>query len=378
MQNPLGITWKKAKNEFVWDSNGKKYIDFTSTIFVANVGHSNKRVKKYVKRQINKNLIHSYTFNTDIREKFVNKLIEITPSFCEKAFLLSSGTEATEASVKLMRAYTKRNIIVSFKGAMHGRTMAAELMKASGVYQHKDFVALDFPSNNSNFIKEINKLKINTKDIAGFMIETYQGWSARYPDKNYIQQLCSFAKKNKSLICFDEIQSGLGRTGRLFGYEYFNVDPDLICIGKAIGNGIPLSGVLGRADILDTPNAGDMSSTHSANPISCAAGLAVLDEIEKRNVISKTHFKGAILISYLIKIQRRNNGVVERNGRGLVGALIFKDKKIAMDICKECLRRGLILVCTGGKSIKIGPPLIISKKNLIKGFKILEEVINEY
>jgi len=379
MQNPLGITWKKAKNEFVWDSNNKKYIDFTSTIFVTNVGHSNKRVNKYVKRQINKNLIHSYTFNNEPREKFTKKLIEMTPDFCEKVFLLSSGTEATEAAVKLMRGYTKRNIIVSFKGAMHGRTMAAELMKGSGIYSHKDFVQLDFPTLGSNFIKEINKLNINTKDIAGFMIETYQGWSAKFPDKEYIQNLCSFAKENNSLVCFDEIQSGLGRTGRLFGYEYFNVVPDLICIGKAIGNGLPLSGVLGRREILDTPSVGDMSSTHSANPISCSAGLAVLEEMESKHIVYNAYLRGVTLIGRIIgMLDCGHNKIAGWHSRGLVASIIFENKYIASHVCKTALKKGLLLVYTGRESIKVGPPLIISEKNLIMGLDILRSVINEY
>lgn len=379
MQNALGLMWKKAYNEFVWDEKNKKYIDFTSTIFVMNLGHSNKRVKKYLKRQINKNLIHSYTFDNEPRMKFTKELIEFTPDFCEKVFLLSSGTEATEAAVKLMKMYTKRNIIISIKGAMHGRTMAAELMKGSGFYNHKDFHTLTFPDNQSDFIKEINNLNINTKDIAGFMLETYQGWSAKFMNKKYIQDLCLFAKKNHSLVCFDEIQSGFFRTGKMFGYQYYDVEPDLICIGKAIGNGIPLSGVLGRKEILDTPNIGDMSSTHSANPMSCIAGLAVLHEFKSRNIEKDIERKHFILASTLKTITENHHTLItDFYCRGLIGSLIFKKKEIASDICKKSLDRGLILVYTGRESIKIGPPLIIADKNLKKGLQILDGVIDEY
>jgi len=140
MHSMLPVEWKCAKNDIVTDMKGKKYIDFTSTIFVMNVGHANKKVRVAIKKALDKQLLHSYTYPHKLRLQFLKKLIEITPPFCEKAFLLSSGTEATETAVRLMRMKTGRKKIISFKGAMHGRTMCADLMKGTGFYEHEDFL----------------------------------------------------------------------------------------------------------------------------------------------------------------------------------------------------------------------------------------------
>ena len=378
MTHPLNIVWKKAKCDYVIDIYNKKYIDFTSTIFVMNIGHSNKRVKKYLHKQLNKNLFHTYMFASKIKIDFLSKLIRFTPDFCEKAFLLSSGTEATEASVKLMRSYKKgKKVIVSIKGAMHGRTMAAELMKGSGYYKHPEFKQLSFPNTKSVFLKDFNKLKIDKKKIGGFMIETYQGWSAKFLPKKYIKDLVEFANKNKILVCFDEIQSGFARTGKLFGFEHYDVVPDLICVGKGMGGGLPLSGVLGRKKILDIFNAGDMSSTHSANPLCCAAGLAVIEEIENESLIFESKDKGELLKDKLqLMMDCYPKIIKEINCTGLLASIIFKNKKIATKICLKALNKGLLLVHTGRESIKIGPPLVIKRNNLVKGLAILEKVIS--
>ena len=384
MQSFLPVVWKKAVNDIVTDINGKKYIDFTSSMINMNVGHSNKRVKKYVKRAINKNLLHTYTFAHELREKFLKKLINFTG--VEKAFLLSSGTEATEAAVKLMRKFTGRKKILSFKGAMHGRTMAAELMKDSGAYKHRDFIQLPFPDSDKDF--SASQIKVDPNKIAGVMIETYQGWSARFLPWGYIKELYNFCRRKNILICYDEIQSGFFRTGKLFGFEHYPIEcnePDLICIGKGIGGGLHLSGVLGKKDILDTPNVGDMSSTHSANPLCCAAGLAVIEELEKissydRDIFGESNIekllnKIGILKWEFGKIKRNANAPVMINHTGMVAALIFDNKELATEVCRECLERGLILIYTGIESIKMGPPLTITEKNLKKGLNILKEVI---
>lgn len=377
MHHVLPIEWKYAKNDIITDTNDKKYIDFTSTIFVMNVGHSNVHVKNSIKKAIDNNLLHTYTFSHTLREQFLTKLINNTPDFCEKAFMLSSGTEATEASIRLMRMYTNRKKIISFKGCMHGRTMGADLMKGTGFYEHEDFIKLPFPcSDETRFKHDYIQLNIDPKTVAGIMIESYQGWSARFLPKEYIKDLCTFAKEHGICVCFDEVQAGFWRTGKQFGFQHYDVTPDLICIGKAIGGGLPLSGVLGRKEILDIPEVGDMSSTHSANPLCCASGLAVLevfDKIINQELIDKeTEFKRRI------NIIGENDLICEVNCNGLLSGIIFKDEKTATDICKSCLNEGVLLVHTGRESIKLGPPLTITIENLNKGLNILERNINDY
>ncbi len=216
------------------------------------------------------------------------------------------------------------------------------------------------------------------------MIETFQGWGAVYYPKKYIQLLKKICLENDILMTFDEMQSGFSRTGYNFGYEYYGVKPDLICCGKGMGGGIPVSGVLGKKKILDLPEIGEMSSTNSANPISCYAGLAVLDEIRNKKLTDNTKIKGDFLFKELNKIKERFSKIIfSINGRGLVAAIIFKQtykKNIAQklrEVSEKCLKDGLLVVWTGRESIKIGPPLTITKSAIEEGINILNKNIGK-
>ena len=404
MHGQMPIAWDKAKNFNIFDIAGNKFIDFTSTIFVANIGHSNPRLIKYIKLALSKNFLHSYAYINKIREKYIKKLILFAGKNFQKAFLMSAGTEATEAALKLMRMHGqkqgKRKLgIICFEGNWHGRTMGAQMM--SGNIKQKEWIGyqdpniyhLPFPypwilKNNESekflidSLKNIEK-KINLKkDICGVMIETFQGWGAIYYPKEYVKLLFKICKKNNILITFDEMQSGFARTGYKFGYEYYGVKPDLICCGKGMGGGIPISGVIGKKNIMDLPEVGNMSSTHSANPLACYAGLAVLEEINKKKLLQNTKDKEKILFKKLNQIKDKfPKEILYVQGKGLIAALIFNlrsknnVKKILKSIVEECLKNGLLVVYTGRESIKIGPPLTITKEALIEGINILDQAI---
>jgi 4-aminobutyrate aminotransferase-like enzyme len=406
MHGQMPIAWDKAKNFNIFDIAGNKFIDFTSTIFVANIGHSNPRLIKYIKLALSKNFLHSYAYINKIREKYIKKLILFAGKNFQKAFLMSAGTEATEAALKLMRMYGqkqgKRKLgIICFEGNWHGRTMGAQMM--SGNIKQKEWIGyqdpniyhLPFPypwilKNNESekflidSLKKIEK-KINLKkDICGVMIETFQGWGAIYYPKEYVKLLFKICKKNNILITFDEMQSGFARTGYKFGYEYYGVKPDLICCGKGMGGGIPISGVIGKKNIMDLPEVGNMSSTHSANPLACYAGLAVLEEINKKKLLQNTKDKEKILFKKLNQIKDKfPKEILYVQGKGLIAALIFNlrsknnVKKILKLIVEECLKNGLLVVYTGRESIKIGPPLTITKEALIEGINVLDQAITK-
>lgn len=412
MHGQMPIVWDRAEDFQVYDGYGNRWIDFTSTIFVANSGHSNRRVIKYVKETLDRKLIHTYTFASKIRVRFLKKLIDMTPSFCEKAFLLSSGTEATECAIKLMRmngqtiAGSKIGII-SFKGCMHGRTMAAEMLKgddkSSGWIGYKDpnIYHMSFPypwlvdgCNDTGhfwrnfFYKEIAKLGksgVKFENICGFIIESYQGWGAIFYPEEYIKELYKFAKKHDILITFDEIQGGIGRTGKLFAYQHYGIEPDLLCLGKGLSGGLPLSAVIGRRKILDLPEIGSMSSTHSANPICCAAGLANLEEVVRLELVKVSAKKGRVLHEGLGRLKNKFPGHISYVlGRGLVAAIIVTDPsthkpnaRIASLICEKAMQKGLLLVHTGRESLKIGPPLTISEDALQEGLHVLDECFTE-
>jgi 4-aminobutyrate aminotransferase-like enzyme len=410
MHGQIPIIWDRAEDFSVWDRAGNRWIDFTSTIFVANIGHSNPHIAKALQSGIQQSLLHSYTYATDIRAEYLKKLIEFTPPQFEKAFLLSSGTEATECAVKLMHMHgakkgNKRNVVVSFEGAMHGRTLAAVMMGGSPAsrgwvgHDYPNFQRLTYPyywdleaqgiSGAARFASDLEELKSRgldpAKDICGFMLESYVGWGAVFFPKDYVQALAEFARENNILLCFDEIQAGFGRTGKLFAYEHYGVVPDMICCGKGMSACLRLSGVLGRAAIMDLPDVGSMSSTHSANPLACAAGLATIEVMEQKKLVAESERKGKILHEALNALQKRHPSRISRViGKGMVAAIVLVDPATGApdaDICNTvaelCMRKGLIVVHTGRESVKFGPPLTIADEAILEGVAVIGEALDE-
>lgn len=413
MHGQMPVVWSKAVDFLVYDGYGNCWIDFTSAIFVTNAGHANRAIISELAKKLKQKLLHTYTFAHYDRIQFIKKLIQITPSQFEKAFLLSSGTEATECAIKLMRLNGQRlNAskvgIISFLGSMHGRTMGAEMLKGDPDssawigYLDPHIYHLPFPypwdENNqplpkdydwkNRFESDIRKLKdsgVDFNKLAGFMIESYLGWGAIFYPNAYLKALVEFAKKYDMLITFDEIQGGFGRTGKFFVYQHYSVKPDLLCLGKAISGSLPLSAVVGSKQIMDLPDIGSMSSTHSANPLSCAAGLANIKYIKEHNLIQESKRKGEILHTSLNKIKNRfPHRISYVLGRGLLAGIIFKnpdtgrpDNLFPSYVCERAMQNGLLTVHTGRESIKIGPPLIIPDKALIEGIDVLAKAIAE-
>ena len=412
MHGQLPVVWDRAEGFQVYDRYGNRWIDFTSGVFVTNVGHSNSAIIKSIRKALDNKLLHTYIFASEVRAKFLKKLIKMIPKQFEKAFLLSAGTEATECALKLMRmrgqtTRPSKLAIISFQGAMHGRTMGAEMLKGNPKtsawigYRDPNIYNLPFPYPWSmrntrpssydwgkHFEEDMSRLKeegLDFDNIAGFIIESYLGWGAIFYPRQYIQKLAEFAKSHKCLVTFDDIQGGFGRTGKLFAYQHYEVEPDLLCLGKAISGSVPLSAVVGRRSIMDLPEIGSMSSTHSANPISCAAGLAMLEEIERGKLIKESGRKGKMLHGYLKKLKA---GYPDRIayifGEGLLAGIIFKEPRsgkpdvlFPSKVCERAMQKGLLLVHTGRESIKIGPPLVIADEALLEGLRTLEESIRE-
>lgn len=407
MQGQLPLVWDKAEGFNIYDACGNKWIDFTSTIFVANTGHANPSILQAVKEVVDNQLCHTYVYANPVRAKYLKKLIEFAGKPFEKAFLLSAGTEATEAALKLMRLYgqTKNQNklgIICIENNWHGRTMGAQMMSSNQEqkkwigYQDPNIYHIEFPypwlvseQESIDFLdknlEKLTKQGVNLKqDVCGFMLETFQGWGAIFYPKLWVKGIERICEKHDILLCFDEMQAGFGRTGRNFGYQHYQVEPDLVCCGKGMASGFPLSGVIGKAKIMDLPEVGNMSSTHSANPIVCAAGLATIEELIDKNLVDESYRKGKILHQSLREIQHVcPNKIFYILGEGLIAAILFKDEqenanaKLATKVVKQCLAQGLLLVHTGRESIKIGPPLTISDEALIEGLNILKQAITE-
>jgi 4-aminobutyrate aminotransferase-like enzyme len=408
MHGQLPIVWDRADNFSVFDIAGNRWIDFTSTIFVANVGHSNARVTAAIKAALDKPLYGCYAYANESRARYLERLVKFAGPPFEKAFLLSAGTEATEGALKLMRMHgqkhgKRRGGIICIEGNWHGRTLGAQMMSSNLAqrgwigYQDADIHHIPFPypwaleglSPEAFLQQGLDALKARgidfTLDICGFMLETFQGWGAIFYPIEFVKAIEAICRRNKILLAFDEMQAGFGRTGKAFGFQHYGVTPDLICCGKGMGAGIPLSGVLGSASIMDLPDIGNMSSTHSGNPLASAAGLAVIEELEDRNLISEAARKGELLFGKLESLQSRfPERICNLMGRGLIAAVLFKhpktgmaDPSFASQVAELCMQKGLLVVHTGRESIKIGPPLTISDGALLEGVEVLGEAISE-
>lgn len=408
MHGQLPLVWDRAEDYSVYDLAGNRWIDFTSTIFVANVGHSNQHVTTRIKAALDRPLYGCYAYGNESRAQYLEKLVAFAGPPFEKAFLLSAGTEATEGALKLMRMYgqkigKRRRGIICIEGNWHGRTLGAQMMSNNLSqrewigYQDVDIHHIPFPypwalngRSAEAFLKEgLANLQNSgvdlAQDVCGFMLETFQGWGAIFYPPEFVQEIEKICRENDILLTFDEMQSGFGRTGKKFGFQHYDVTPDLICCGKGMGGGVPLSGVLGRADIMDLPDVGNMSSTHSANPLVCAAGQAVIEEIESRNLIEETNRKGQLLFGALRELQARHpNYISNILGHGLIAAVLFKhpvtneaDGLFTSRVAELCMQKGLLVVHTGRESIKIGPPLTITDEALLEGVSVLGEAIAE-
>jgi 4-aminobutyrate aminotransferase / (S)-3-amino-2-methylpropionate transaminase / 5-aminovalerate transaminase len=408
MHGQLPIIWDRAEDFQVYDPYGNVWIDFTSTIFVANAGHSNKRIINALKKQLEKPLLHTYTYASQERIDYLEYLIENTPKQFKKAFLLSAGTEATEAVLKLMRLNGQKNGkrkggVICFDGAFHGRTLGAQMMTGSTSarewigFEDPSMHHLPFPypwaenvSEPKQFFEDsirqlIKEKEIDPdKDLCGFVLESFQGWGAVFYPVEFVQALVAFAHKHNILVAFDEMQAGFGRTGKLFGYMHYGVEPDLLCLGKGAGSGLPLSVVLGSKEVMDLPDIGSMSSTHSANPLCCVAGHENLRAMLEDGLVENSERLGALFHQSLNDIKSNYPSVLKYVfGTGLLAGLVFIDRggKPLSHLCdkvsEKAMQRGLLVVHTGRESIKLAPPLTISEDALVEGVQVLEACIKD-
>jgi len=406
MQGQPPVVWEKAEGFQVHDRWGNCWIDLSSGVLVANVGHGNTDIKQAIVRQVEDGSMFSYCYPTEVRARLVRKLVEISPPRFNKAFLLTTGSEATENVIKLARTYGQKAggadkvTIVSFERGFHGRTMGAQL--AGGYPAAKEwigrtdstFVQVPFPdgfhcidTGFNVFERTLEEKGLAGGNVAAVMMESYQGGGASFAPRAYVQALRKWCSKNNALLIFDEVQSGFARTGKLFAFEHYGVEPDLLCLGKAISGSLPLSAVLGTDDIMNLYGPGSMSSTHGGNPVCCAAALANLEVLEKGDYIGKADNLGKVLFSAMESIRKRYASVIAAvHGKGLVCGLHIVNegtnqasKEIAFATVKNCFERGVLLfapVGYGEATIKICPPLCITEAALGEAIEVLEESLS--
>lgn len=402
----LPVVWDRAKGYQVFDRWGNVWIDFTSTIFVANAGHGHSHIAEAIKTQADE-LLHSYCYPTEIRARYLRKLIEFTPPYLEKASLFSAGTEASERAIKLARIYghslkPERNLIIGGEGNFHGKTMGAQMAGGQEEGKHwigfrdPNMVQIPFPypwvleqsqiTGKDLFrthLKQLTEQGHDINRIAAFIVESFQGWGAVFYPTDYIQEMRRFSLETSALLIFDEIQAGFGRTGKLFAYEHYGVEPDLVICGKAASASLPLSIVLGRGRLIDLDPT--YTSTHGGHPVVCAAGLANIEVFEKEGLISEAQRKEAIFLQELARWKERFSKRIGRIlGRGMLfGVFVTRPGSEELDgpfvdrVIEKALYKGVFSIRTGRGTIKLGPPLNMPDDALIEGLRVYEEAIAE-
>lgn len=407
MHDQLPLLWDSATDYRIFDGYGNCFIDLTSTIFVANIGHSHPHVISAIEKCCKKPLLNNYYYPSKERKDFVKKLIEITPSHLDKVIIYSTGSETTEASFKIMRQHGKKIskekiTILSFEGSFHGKTTGSQQLGGKDAGKSwienldKNIVHLPFPSEwylkestlsgKELFLRDIKKLEergVSLSNIAGLIFEPYQGWGALFYPQDYMDEMISWAKNNQTLITVDEVQSGFGRTGKLFGFEHYNIEPDLVCMGKAISSSLPLSAIVGREKLINMDPS--MNSTHGGNPMACAASLASLEVLIEEKLVYESEMKGKILEKELLSWQKEYPDLISYvSCRGLLAAVFFENKKtnsldveLVDELIYRAMLKGVNSVRTLSGTIKIGPPLCIPENALIEAINVYKECLIE-
>lgn len=401
------VLWDRAQGIHVFDRFGNMWLDWSSGVLVTNAGHNHPKVKQAMLDQIEHGLVHNYCFPSEARANLVEALANVAPAGLKKVFLLTTGAEATECAIKLARTYgqqkhgPKKIGLISFENAFHGRTLGSQMaggipsLKQWIVNLDKDITQVPFPNAFRNpsldfpaFLRDLEARGITPDRIAGVMTETYQGGDSAFAPPGYMQQLRAWCDQHDILLICDEVQAGFGRTGKFWGFEHYGITPDIICCGKGISSGMPLSAVIGRNDVMDLYPPGSMTSTHTGNPVCAAAALASLHAILDEGMVANAAKVGDVLQAGLKEIQARHAKIIGAAlGKGLVGSLhIIKpgtmepDADRAADIVKRSVEKGLMLfapVGYGGACVKVSPPLCITEEAVHEGLAVLEEAVSE-
>jgi len=405
------IAFKRGKGCYLFDIEGNKYLDFAAGIATCAVGHCHPEVVQAIKEQAD-NLLHlmNHLGYYEPYVRFVEKLKKLLPGDLSQgtALLLNSGTEAIEAALKLARVVTGRPVVISFIGGFHGRGMGALGVTTStnlyrkglnglfaGVYYtpypycFRCFAGYEVPEKCRyeciSFLETLLKTTLHPKDIAAILVEPIQGEAGyRVPPDLFLPRLREICDTYDILLIADEIQTGMGRTGKMLAVEHWNVIPDIICLAKALGGGLPLSAVIARKDLMDQWDPGAHGSTFGGNPVAIAAAQATLDIILRERLINNAHKIGEYIQERFKEAAKEIPQIGDVRGKGLmIGVELVKDesktpafnetKKLISRICEK----GLILATCGKNTLRICPPLILTQEQARQGVDTILETLRE-
>ncbi|MFT6066301.1 MAG: acetylornithine/succinyldiaminopimelate/putrescine aminotransferase [Paraglaciecola sp.] len=376
--HPLAIEISHAKGSYIYDTKGKRYLDFVAGVSANSLGHNHPKVSEAIKNQVD-SYAHVMVYGEFIQQPQVAlcKILAATlPGTSAAVYITNSGTEATEGALKLAKRVTERSEIIAAKNSYHGNTQGA--MSVSGVERQNAafrplIPGIKFIAFNCAFC-----LQKITKKTAAVILETIQGGAGFIESQNdYLSKVKKRCKEVGALLILDEIQTGIGRTGTFWGFENYNVVPDIIITGKGLGGGMPIGAFIASFEhmslLKDNPKLGHIS-TFAGHPVIAAAALATVTEILEKNYLSESLRKEKIIRKHL-----RHSAIREIRGKGLMLAALVETPELAAKIILKCLEKGLILffLLFEGKAMRITPPLTISDTELIEGCALLLEAIEE-
>jgi len=367
------VTIEKGLGSHVWDTDNNEYIDCMGGYGVALVGHRNERVVNAIKSQIDKVITVHSSFYSKTREEFLQTLIDIAPSGLSQVHLNNSGAESIEAAIKFARKFTGKKKMVAMKGSYHGKSMGALSLTFNPKYR-EPFQPLVEKVSFSPY-GDVNALRdVVDKDTAFVILEPIQGESGIHvPPEGFLQEVRKICDENDSLLIFDEIQSGLGRTGSMWASEHWKTVPDIMCLAKGIAGGVPMGVTLVRPDILAVMKKGEHSSTFGGNPLACAAGTATLHALTQDGLIENAKSIGEKFSNGLEELKSKHPIIREVRGKGLMIGVELKFE--VKDILMEGIKNGLLLLYSGRNILRLLPPLVISEEDTVKTLQILDELL---
>jgi 4-aminobutyrate aminotransferase / (S)-3-amino-2-methylpropionate transaminase / 5-aminovalerate transaminase len=402
MRGQPPVVWDRAEGYQVSDAWGNQWIDWSSGVLIANAGHGRQEIADAIVEQTRSHLLTTFSFANEPRARLVEKLVSILPEPLKKIFLYSVGSEATECAIKMCRTHgvkaggRSKHVIVSYEGAFHGRTLGAQ--QAGGIPSLKEwivnldpgFVQIPFPDgfrtrdvSFESFERHLRERGVEPQNVAGVILETYQGGSSAFAPEAYMQALRQWCTGHKSLLVCDEIQAGFGRCGSLWGFEQYGIVPDIAVFGKGISGSLPLSAVAGRPDVLDHYPPLSMTSSHAGNPVCCAAALASIDLILNERLADRARDIGAVMHRQLHALAAKFPQIGHVAGRGLVAGLACvrpnstePDGDLAHEVVERAMRKGVLMfapVGVGMATVKICPPLVIPEDAILESVDVLQE-----
>ena len=378
--NRQPVVFVRGKGMKVWDADGKEYLDFLAGIAVNGLGHSHPALVEAISRQAATLMHVCNLYHVPQQAALAKRLVEL--SGLGKAFFCNSGTEANEAAIKLVRKWAKENAgpekfeIITAEGSFHGRTLAAVTATGQPKY-HRGFEPL-VPGFKYVPFNDLSALQAAATDqTCAIMLEPIQGESGVRPaSKEYLKGVRELCDDRGLLLMLDEVQTGLGRTGKWFGYEHYGIKPDVMTLAKTLGGGFPIGACLAADRVAEAFEPGSHAATFGGNPLACAAALAALDIMEREKLIENAANTGAYFRKALEALKERRDDIVEVRGVGLMLAMEM-DRGDAPAVAACCLQKGLIVNPVGQGIIRFLPPLIVRKEHVDSAVRILSEALSE-